>query len=128
MSVHAARRERLLSQLRHDQLDGMLITHPANVSYLTGFSGEASPLIVSTRKTMLVSDGRFPTQIAEECPDLETYVRPQVQTISEATAHTLDQLGVRKMACESSHLTLAEFDAIRDKAPTIDWHKSPDRV
>lgn len=106
----------------------MLVTHPVNVSYLTGFSGEASPLIVSTNKTILVSDGRFPTQIAEECPDLETHIRPQTHTIQEATAQTLDRLGLCKVACEGSHLTLADFDTFCEKAPSIDWQKSPDRV
>lgn len=128
MSIHAARRERLLAQIRHDQLDGMLVTNPVNVTYLTGFSGEASPLIISTKKTILVSDGRFPTQIAEECPDLETYIRPQIQTITEAAAHNLNLLGIKKVGCESNQLTLADFAAISDKTPTIDWQKSTDRV
>jgi Xaa-Pro aminopeptidase len=128
MSIHVTRRERLLAQIRNDQLDGVLITNPVNVTYLTGFSGEASPLIVSRDKTILVSDGRFPTQIAEECPDLETYIRPPVQTLPEATAQTLNALGISKIGCESSHLTLAEFGAISEKTPTIDWQKSSDRV
>ena len=54
----------------------LLVTNPLNVTYLTGFSGEASYLVVTPKKTLLVSDGRFSDQLKEECPDLETVIRP----------------------------------------------------
>ena len=40
--MFAVRRDRLLEQLHRESLDAALITHPVNVSYLTGFSGDAT--------------------------------------------------------------------------------------
>ena len=62
-----------------EQLPGLLVTNPLNVTYLTGFTGEASYLIVTPKKTLLISDGRFADQLKEECPDLEIVIRPAKQ-------------------------------------------------
>lgn len=76
MASFASRRDQLLAKACTEELDAALITSPINVTYLTGFTGEASYLVLSSEKTLLISDGRFVEQIAEECPGLETYIRP----------------------------------------------------
>ena len=48
---------------------------PTNVSYLTGFSGDSSVLVLGRQRDLIVSDGRFTTQLAQECPDLEAHIR-----------------------------------------------------
>ncbi len=122
------RRERLVRQLRDAAVDAFLITQPINVSYLTGFTGEASCLILSARKTILVSDGRFPNQLAEECPDLPTFIRPPSQPPTDATAQALGQLGVRDVEFESAHVTVADAQALAEQAKTIAWKPGTNRV
>ena len=122
------RRERLVRQLRDAAVDAFLITQPINVSYLTGFSGEASYLILSAAKTILVSDGRFRSQLAEECPDLETCIRPPSQPITEAAAQVLGQLGVHDVEFESGHVTVADAQALADQAKAIAWKPGTNRV
>src|SRR5213592_2669562 len=102
------RRERLQRQLRDAGVDAFLITQPINVSYLTGFTGEASYLIIGAQKTVLVSDGRFTVQLAEECPGLATLIRPPQQPLPDATAKALQQLGSRSVEFESGHVTVGE--------------------
>src|SRR5262249_12848309 len=51
MDRYAVRRDRLHSLLAPESLDAFLISHPINVSYLTGFTGEASHLVVANDKT-----------------------------------------------------------------------------
>jgi len=128
MADFAGRRARLIGQLAQAQVEALLVSHPINVSYLTGFTGEASHLILSAGKTILVSDGRFPTQLAEECPDLETYIRPPAQVLAEATAHVLGQLGAGRVEFESGHLTVAEHQALSDKAKAVQWKPGSNRV
>ena len=128
MSLHAARRDRLLSQLREEGLDALLVTSPVNVTYLTGFTGEATYLVLGRRKTLLISDGRFVVQLAEECPDIETFIRPPGQLLPDATGQTLAKLGLRSVGFESGHLTVADFEAIRARSEGIDWKSGPGRV
>jgi Xaa-Pro aminopeptidase len=123
-----ARRDRLRRQLADEKLDALLVSSPVNVTYLTGFSGEASLLVLTRTHAVLVSDSRFTEQIAEECPGLEAYIRPATQKLPEAVAAVLGQLGVRSVGFESSVLTVADFEQLRHRAPTLDWKPGSDRV
>jgi Xaa-Pro aminopeptidase len=114
--------------LAGEGLDALLITHPVNVTYLTGFSGDSSYLILTANKAVLVSDGRFVTQLAEECPGLETFIRPPAQPVAEAAAEVLGKLAIRSLGFESAHLTVAELEKLQERAATLDWKGKSDRI
>ncbi len=46
--------------------DGLLVTDPANIRWLTGFTGSAGVLLVTGGRAVLTSDGRYRTQAAEQ--------------------------------------------------------------
>src|SRR5262245_37972950 len=98
MDNFARRRERLLGGLPGEGLDAYLVSSPVNVSYLTGFSGESSHLVLTHDRAILVSDPRFTEQIAEECPGLEAHIRPPTKNTFAAVAEVVDQLGLCKIA------------------------------
>lgn len=128
MDIYAPRRDRLLEQLKSESLDAYLITNPLNVTYLTGFSGEASYLVVTPKKILLVSDGRFTEQLRDECPGLETVIRPPSQTITAATAAVIDKLALSTIGVESGHLTVDALQNLMDQAKTVSWMPGSDRV
>ena len=64
--AHSQRRTALLSELKARKLDCLLITHPPNWYYLTGFTGEAGALLVAKGGSTLITDGRFTVQAKEE--------------------------------------------------------------
>jgi len=122
------RRQRLLPCLASEDLDALLVTGPINVSYLTGFSGDSSYLLLAHDRTVLISDSRFTEQIHEECPELETSIRPLGKTVLQAAAELLLQLGYRTVGFESMHLTVADFERFRELAPPVSWKGGADRV
>ena len=63
---HAGRMRRLQGALADSKLDFLLITHLANVRYLSGFTGSAAALLVSGGGATLFTDGRYVTQAKEE--------------------------------------------------------------
>ncbi|MFM7148694.1 MAG: M24 family metallopeptidase [Gemmataceae bacterium] len=128
MSHHPARRERLLRSLGEEGLDALLITSTHNVTYLTGFSGDSSALVVTPKRVLLISDPRYIGQIADECPDLETHIRSPKVKLQHAMAQVLHDLGVRTVGCESAALTLADAEMLREVAPSLDWKPAADRV
>jgi Xaa-Pro aminopeptidase len=125
---HAERRARLTHALPGEGAEALLVSNPTNVTYLTGFSGESSYLLLTAGRAVLVSDGRFTEQLAEECPGLEAHIRPPVKTLTEATAEVLRGLGVRSVGIESGHLTVGDHEALRDLLPGVDWKPARDRV
>lgn len=64
-----------------DSLDSMLITDLLNVRYLTGFTGSNAALLVSAadsvdgeNESVICTDGRYVTQVAEQVPDLRAEI------------------------------------------------------
>lgn len=128
MTYFSQRRDRLLSQIRLEGLDAFLVTNPVNVTYLTGFSGEATYLVLSPTKTILISDGRFVEQLTEECPGLDAKIRPPTQLLADAASEVFSLLGANHVGFESGHLTVADFESIKAKAGAIDWKAGAGRV
>lgn len=116
----AARRDRL-RLLFDPNCEAILVSNPVNVRYLTGFTGGSSVLVVSRSREVLVSDGRFPQQIAEESPGLETYIRSLAETPIEALGKIVVQLRLRNVGIEAKHFTVENFESLKDKAPTANW-------
>ena len=71
--------------LEPDESTHFVVSAPTNVSYLTGFSGDSSVLILGRERDLIVSDGRFTTQLAQECPGLEAHIRLPGQEMNAGT-------------------------------------------
>lgn len=128
MNYFEQRREQLARHLGSEGLDTLLISSPVNVTYLTGFSGDSSVLVLTRDRVLLVSDMRYTTQIAEECPGLDTHIRGPDQKLPEAVALVLSRLGGRTVGFESAAMTVADFETLSGLAPGLDWKGVPDRV
>ncbi len=118
---YAQRRDRLSSYVQQQGLDGFIVTNPKNVRYLTGFTGEATYLLINQRNQLMVSDGRFSDQLQEECPGMPLSIRPPGQKLTPAALQQLKSLDWNNIGCESGHLTLAEFEVFRTGLPAVQW-------
>jgi Xaa-Pro aminopeptidase len=122
---HAARRRNLARSLKSLGQEALLVSNPVNVTYLTGFTGEASYLIVGRSRHLLVTDGRFTGQLADECPGLELHVRPPTTTTPPEVAKVLTKLGFATVGFESKHVTVAMLETWRELAKAIEWLPQP---
>jgi Xaa-Pro aminopeptidase len=128
MQEQTSRREQLGRLVADHALDGFLVTNPVNVTYLTGFSGDSSYLLVGRERSILVSDGRYEEQIREECPGLEVHIRPPSQRITPAAAEVIAKLGWRQLGFESGHLTVGEMTKLQESLPSVNWKPCEDAV
>ena len=58
--------ERLRAQLGGAGCDALLVSNLSNVRYLTGFSGSAGVVLVREDDAVLITDGRYATQVQRE--------------------------------------------------------------
>jgi Xaa-Pro aminopeptidase len=128
MDTHSRRRKQLARCLRDEGVDALLISSVPNVTYLTGFTGDASHLLLGRDRAILVSDFRYLEQIEQECPGIEMMIRPPTQTIHNAIAETIQKLGFRSIGFEMSALTVADYETFREEAPAVEWKGGKDRV
>lgn len=124
MSQHSVRRKKLRKLLRKSSASAMLVTHPINVTYLTGFTGEASYLLVTSDDEVLLSDARFTAQIAEECAEIETEIRSTPATMMDIVEKAMRQAKVRSIAIESDHVTLALLAELQTALPRVEFISS----
>jgi Xaa-Pro aminopeptidase len=124
----ALRRDTLRQAIIEEGLDALLVSQPLNVTYLTGFTGESSFLVLARDRAVLVSDQRFTEQIMEECPGLDAAIRPPTQTIYQATAEVVGKLGLHAVGFESYHLTVAELEFLGELCKAVTWKGGRERV
>lgn len=124
----AARLEKLRRFFGRDSVNHVLIVSEPNVRYLTGFTGEASALLVGRNRSLLVSDGRFATQIEQECPGLEAHIRPVGQLLFDGLGEVIAKLAAGRVGYEPSALSVAHFETLKEKAKTVQWVSIPGRV
>src|SRR5207244_3548549 len=67
-------------------------------------------------------------QLATECPGLEVFIRPPGQNLYQAVAEVLGKLGFRAIGFESAHVTVQEWETLRDLAKTVTWKPVRDAV
>lgn len=103
---------RLLGRVRailaEQGLDALLLTHPANVRYLSHFSSPQDGVVLVTPKAaVLLTDGRYTAQADEESALPFEIVANQ----DEAVARLAKGM---KLAVESDHITVKRFRALAD--------------
>lgn len=117
------RRDQLRARLRDEEVGSLLVSSETNVAYLTGFTGDASTLILTADRALIVTDGRYGEQLQGECPDLEVHVRPVGQAMMLGVAEVAKKLGLASLAFEAAQVTVADHGLLREAAPTLDLHK-----
>ena len=128
MDRSADRRENLRRGLKTDDLEALLISSPTNVAYLTGFTGDSTVLILTRTRDLVISDGRFTTQLEQECPGLEAVIRPSAQSMTQAIAQMVSSLAINRLGFEAAVLSVAEHQALRDALKTVTMVATLDRV
>lgn len=124
----AQRRGKLLSLIKKAGLQGLLVTNPKNVTYLTGFSGDDSFLVVTPGKCVLLTDSRFTTQVEQECPDLPYETRTARQPMSDLMSGFLNAAGIHSLGFESLNVTFAQHQDWTTRLKTITLVPMPDLV
>lgn len=119
---------KLRRRIRSFKADSALITNFTNVTYLTGFTGDDSYLLVSRDEAILISDPRYTTQAEEECPELKLEIRGTGTRMVDAVAKVARRLGVSEMLLEASSVSLALAESLQQAVRGVSFHGKPDLV
>ncbi len=107
--IKAIRRE-----LNKRNIDCLIATKPANVTYTTGFLGDDSWAAITKGNVYLLTDSRYTEQAQSECPYCTIIERSD--SLSELVSKLVKKLkSVRTVTVEKS-TSLADFEALRKHA------------
>ncbi|HET7108771.1 MAG TPA: Xaa-Pro peptidase family protein [Candidatus Acidoferrum sp.] len=108
---HTKRRKALLADLVGRKLDCLLVTHPANWYYLTGFTGESGALVVSGDGATLLTDGRFTVQAKEETRGVR--IELQQGGLYPSLGEFLRKNRFKRVGYDGNQLTVTQWNTLR---------------
>ena len=113
--THKVRLRGIRAGIARLKADCLIATKPANVAYLTGFTGDDSWAIILPRAVVLVTDSRYTEQAAAQCQTCRIVERKEA--MAKAIAELLrNRRGIKTAAVEKS-TSLAVFESLRKHLP-----------
>ncbi len=106
---------------QHD-IEGLLVTDPINMRWLSGFRGSYGRLLVTIDKAILATDSRYWTQARSEAPGFELF---QDARQVEDTIAFLSEGGIKHIGFEANHITWAEGKKLQ-AIPGYQWQPVSD--
>ena len=104
------RQKAVRDAMKELRLDGLLLTHPPDLAYLTNFSGEDSIGLVTDKDFFLVTDFRYKEQAELEAGWLKVSIREG--KMSEALAKVLADAKVKRVGFEANFTTFGQVHAV----------------
>ncbi len=102
---HSSRIDRLRLWLASSDAEGILVTDEIHVRYLTGFSGDSTYLLVTTDHAVLLSDRRYETQLAQQCPNLASLVRGPEKKMIELVSEAVAAVSIKHLGLEAADIS-----------------------
>lgn len=102
------------AQLEKFNIDGMYITSPVNIRYLTGFDGSFGVVIIIKGEMILVTDKRYFEEAIETCKDTRV-----IEVQDHEWEHIVSNL--KNMVFEADHMTVHRFEKLQQKFHHVNW-------
>ena len=122
------RRDKLRKLIKKSDAPALLVTGEHNVTYLTGFTGDSSYLLLTAKETLILSDKRYTTQLEEECPDIKFEVRGPDVKMHEHLTEVVRRMKLRTLGFESQLVTVATYEAWRKQLEGVELVPTADQV
>ena len=117
----------LASELGETGLDTLVLTHPPDWFYLTGFTGESGVLLVEHGGATLISDGRFMTQARSETRAVR--IIEQKGALMEFVGAFLRGKSKRVIGFDPMRLTVAQLLQLKQASGrSVRWNAAPGLV
>jgi Xaa-Pro aminopeptidase len=108
-----SRRTRLRALADGEGLGALLLTAPANIRWLTGFTGSYGAFLLLPGRDVLVTDGRYRDQAVWQAPGVEVHVAPADRIGAAAALLTAAVTESRPAGFEPDGLLWSEGDRLR---------------
>ncbi len=104
---YPSRRDRLRKLIKKSGAKSLLVTNFANVTYLTGFTGDDSFLLITPTNEIFLTDPRYTEQVEAECPGLELCMRRPGITMTDIVGKTSKRAKISELAIEGDSMTVS---------------------
>src|SRR5207253_1771368 len=99
------------------ELDGLVVTTPENIRYLSGFSGSLAYLVIGHNAAEILGDSRYWLQMEAEAPSIALVRSGASQGLWPLLAQRVKALDLRRAGFESQHLTVDQHQRLSAALP-----------
>jgi Xaa-Pro aminopeptidase len=97
-------------------IDAYLVTQNVDITYLTKFPASESWLLCLPNKAYYITDFRYVLEARQGLKGVS--LRQYTRSLYETTTSLLQKHGVKCLGIDGQHLTLAQFERLREVCPT----------
>ncbi len=102
----------LQTALAREHLDALIVSLPANISYLAGFKARDAYAIISKKQNFYITDSRYTEEVR---PQLKGFALKIITgSLFKLIAASLIELGARRIGFEGRQLAFAEARTIKE--------------
>jgi Xaa-Pro aminopeptidase len=113
------RLEKLRNSLADQHLDAILISQPENRRYLSGFSGSAGWLLITSERQVLATDFRYYEQAAQEAA---TFELAKITTrFPKVLPDLMADFDIKRLGFESQHVCVDDFHTWSEAVVDVEW-------
>lgn len=104
--------QRVREKMKNLGIEGMLITNPFNIRYVSSFTGSSAYVLITLDSCFLLTDFRYMEQAAKQCSDfqiidyLEEGLYPSINILAK-------QSNCKVLGFESSHVTFSVYAELK---------------
>jgi Xaa-Pro aminopeptidase len=95
--------------------DALLVTHPPDVRYLSGFTGSSGALVLDGGRGILYTDGRYTVQAKAEAVGTKVVIVPK--GVLAAACEGAVSTGATRCGFDASNTTVSALEAMRKAIP-----------
>src|SRR5436190_668044 len=96
--------------MKHLKLDGLLLTHPPDLAYLSNFTGDDSIGLITEKEFHLITDFRYEEQAAIEAGWLKVTIRDH--KMEDALVKAISASKCKRIGFEANFATVGQIDAL----------------
>jgi Xaa-Pro aminopeptidase len=112
--VYMERVEKLLKIMKEKEVDGFLVSSEANVTYLSGFTGDSSYLVVSPKGCAFFTDGRYTEQAENQCHEGIEVLKWLENKRNDVKSynHAVKAFGIKRLAFEATEIPYSTYELL----------------
>ena len=99
------------------ELDGLVVTGPENIRYLSGFSGSLGYLVIGTGAAEILGDSRYWLQMEAEAPGFTLVRSGPSHGLWALISERLKALGLHRVGFESQQVTVDQHQRLAAALP-----------
>ena len=117
------RRDKVIQTFETHKIDALVVSAPQNRRYLSGFTGSNGWLVLTEKESIIITDGRYWTQVTEQCPDLSLmkFKTEEHVWLGKAAVQWLKEKGVTgKVGIEGRDIVTNDYFKLQEESKLAD--------